>query len=372
MKSPAQIRILVVDASVGAMHVSAAAELPALFERGDVLVVNDAATLPASLQAGAIEVRLAGANANGTWTAVLLGEGDWHTRTEDRPAPQRLEVGAALAFDATLSAHVVAVDAESPRLVTLRFSLADDALWAALYRLGRPVQYAHVPAPYALWDVQNTYAGRPWAVEMPSAGRVFTLGMLRALAARGVEVVTITHAAGLSSVGDAAIDARLPLPERYEVPAATWAAIERTHARGGRVIAIGTSVTRALETVARGGELAGVTSLRITPAMERYVVDALFTGVHETTTSHYELLGAFASPPVLAAATREAEAARLEGHEAGDACLVWATPAHVERGDGSHASRDFPNSHTGWGKPDGSWCRDSLRLRTSAQVVHRL
>lgn len=327
MRSPANIRILVVDANVGAMHVAAATEVAGLFERGDLLVVNDAATLPASLQAGDVEVRLAGENADGTWTAVLLGDGDWRTRTEDRPPPPRLAVGASLTFDASLRATVVDIDAASPRLVTLRFSRADDALWSALYRLGRPVQYAHVPSAYALWDVQNAYAGRPWAVEMPSAGRVLTLGLLRALADRGVDVAALTHAAGLSSVGDASIDARLPLAERYEVPAATWRALERTRARGGRVIAVGTSVTRALETVARGAPLAGVTTLRITPRFERRVVDALLTGVHETTTSHYELLGAFAPPAVLAAATREAEAARLEGHEAGDACLVWASRA---------------------------------------------
>ncbi|MBX3230718.1 MAG: S-adenosylmethionine:tRNA ribosyltransferase-isomerase [Labilithrix sp.] len=305
------------------MYLAPSAEFARLFDRGDLLVVNDAATLPASLQSGDVEVRLLGAQGDRTWTAALLGAGDWRTRTEDRPAPPSVRAGDTFAFGHGLTATIARVHPESPRLVTLRFSAGGAALWSALYAAGRPVQYAHVPEAYALWDVQNAYAGRPWAVEMPSAGRVLTFGVLAELERRGVEVATLTHAAGISSIGDEAIDALLPLPERYEVPRATWDAVLRAR----RVVAIGTSVTRALETVARTGALAGITDLRIGPSFERRVVDGILTGVHETTTSHFELLGAFAPRAVLDRSLTEAEASDLLAHEMGDVSLLWGAPA---------------------------------------------
>ena len=327
-----ELRVLVVDAALGAMHVTPGVELARLFDRGDLLVVNDAATLPASLHVGDVELRLLGRVDDRTWRAALLGPGDWHTRTEDRPAPRAVAVGEELRIG-SLVARVREVRPESPRLVTIALRHADDdslsALWSELYRVGRPVQYAHVPEAYDLWDVQNAYAGRPWAVEMPSAGRVLTFDALAELARRGVEVATLTHAAGLSSVGDPAIDAMLPMPERYEVPSRTWAAV----ARAERVVAIGTSVVRALESVARTGRLAGETDLRIGPRTERRVVDAVLTGVHETESTHFALLGAFAPHAVLDASLAETESADLFGHEMGDACLLWAqTPAARRHG----------------------------------------
>jgi S-adenosylmethionine:tRNA ribosyltransferase-isomerase len=324
-RSPRDLRVLVVDAAVGAMHVASSLEFAKLFDRGDLLVVNDAATLPASLSTGELEIRLLGAIDDRTWKAALLGPGDWHTRTEDRAAPRAVAVGEELRIG-SLVIRIAKVHPESPRLVTITLRHADDAslsaLWAELYRVGRPVQYAHVPEAYALWDVQNVYAGRPWAVEMPSAGRMLTFEALAELEKRGVEIATLTHAAGLSSVGDPAIDALLPMPERYEIPERTWDAI----ARADRVVAIGTSVVRALESAARTGRLAGVADLRIGASTKRRVVDAVLTGVHETESTHFALLGAFASREVLAASIAEAEASRMLAHEMGDACLVWAPP----------------------------------------------
>lgn len=366
-RAPRDLRVLVVDAALGAMHVASSVDFARLFERGDVLVVNDAATLPASLGAGDIEIRLLGALDDRTWTAALLGWGDWHTRTEDRPAPRAVAVGEELRIG-SLVARVVRVHAESPRLVTIAMRHADDdslsALWSELYRVGRPVQYAHVPEAYALWDVQNVYAGRPWAVEMPSAGRILTFEALAELAKRGVEVVTLTHAAGLSSVGDPAIDAMLPMPERYEIPERTWEAL----ARADRVVAIGTSVVRALESAARTGKLAGVTDLRIGPSTERLVVDGVLTGVHETESTHFALLGSFASREVLDASIAEAESTDMLAHEMGDACLLWATnryvrgnasPVFTPRGDSTSASSSLAASRV---RSNRSFARASLRV----------
>ena len=189
--------------------------------------------------------------------AVVFGAGDWRTRTEDRPLPPPLAAGDTLALG-PLAATVVRVVA-APRLVELRFAGAADAIRAGIARHGRPVQYAHVAAPLALWDVWTAIAAQPVAFEAPSAGFVLDWQLLAASRARGVGFATLTHAAGLSSTGDAALDARLPFDEPYHLPAATVAAVQAARQRGGRVVAIGTTVARALEHAAAqpGGLRAG-------------------------------------------------------------------------------------------------------------------
>src|SRR5205085_2410704 len=134
-----------------------------------------------------------------------------------------------------------------PRLVSLRFDGTPDAIWAGLAHHGRPIQYAHVPVPLALWDVWTSIAGPPVAFESPSAGFALDWGTLAALRGRGIAFATLTHAAGISSTGDIELDRRLPFDEPYRIPPATAAAIRRVRARGGRVVAVGTTVVRALE-----------------------------------------------------------------------------------------------------------------------------
>jgi acyl-CoA synthetase (AMP-forming)/AMP-acid ligase II len=162
---------------------------------------------------------------------------------------------------------------------------------------------------------------------MPSAGRVLDVATLAALRARGVEIAFVTHAAGLSAVGDPAIDAALPLPERYEVPAETQAAV----ARAKRVVAVGTSVVRALEGAAASGLSCGITDLRLGPGTRRQVVDAIVTGVHEAGTSHHTLLEAFAASRVLEEATIASIDAGLLAHEFGDVWLWRVLSAHCAK-----------------------------------------
>src|SRR6185295_14500591 len=167
---------------------------------------------------------------------VLLGAGDWRQRTEDRAAPPVLGAGARLRFG-ELGGRILESAPPSPRLVRVVFDARGDALWAALYREGRPIQYSYEAGPLPLWAVQTAYAGRPWAFEMPSAGRPLTWEILLALRRRGVGLAAITHAAGLSATGDPAIDRALPLGERFEIPPATVQAV----AGARRVIAVGTT-----------------------------------------------------------------------------------------------------------------------------------
>jgi S-adenosylmethionine:tRNA ribosyltransferase-isomerase len=330
-ENPLSERLLHVDPRAETLRDCHVADLPDLLRGGDLLVVNDAATLPASLRAhtarGApLEVRLVGELSDGSFRAVLFGSGDWRTPTERRPPPESIRPDESLSVG-RIRAVVERRSPISSRLVDLRFDRTGEALWSELYRIGRPVQYSYTDGPLDLWHVQVAYASRPWAAEMPSAGRPLRWELLLALRNRGVRVVSITHAAGLSSTGDPALDAALPLPERFEVPDATVQAIEQTRRGAGRVVAVGTTPVRALEGAAmqQGGAVtagAGVTDLVLGPGYRRHVVDGLLTGIHEPEASHYVLLQAFAPSGLLTRATAHSERAGYLSHEFGDSWLI--------------------------------------------------
>ena len=315
VQRPRDARLLVVDAHGRVTHAPRSRFITFL-KRGDLVIANDAATIPASLTgrhvpSGAeVEVRLAersslAATDVNEFTAVVFGAGDFHTRTEDRPPPpslapgDRLELGPLLATVESLLDH--------PRLVLLRFSGSSDQVWAGLARHGRAIQYAHLPAPLALWDVWTPIAGLPAAFEPPSAGFVLDWDSIRTMRARGIAFATITLAAGISSTGDAELDRRLPLDEPYRIPATTAAAIQAVRRSCGRIIAIGTTVVRALEhAAARDGVVhagEGVADQRLGPTSELRVVDAILSGTHEPESSHYQLLRAFADDTTLAGAS---------------------------------------------------------------------
>jgi len=328
---PEEGRLLAVEPRARRYADARLTDLPTLLRAGDLLVVNDAATLPASLpgrtEAGErIELRLVARELDDTWTAVLFGVGDWRRRTEDRPPPPALPVGACLTVGG-LRARVVEVLPPSPRLLRVAFSESGAALWSSLYLGGRPVQYAHLQAPLSLWHVQTGYGGRPWAVEPPSAGLPLTWSLLLALRRQGVRLASLTHAAGLSSTGDAALDAALPRPERSDIPASTVEVVNATRAVGGRVVAVGTTVVRALEGRAEmnGGRLVpgeALTDLLLGPGFVPRVVDGLLTGLHEPGSSHFALLQAFAPVSLLKEVAAHAEARGYLGHEFGDSCLL--------------------------------------------------
>lgn len=306
-------RLLTVSRRDGSWSDGDVGDLPGRLRPGDLLVVNDAATLPASLPAvasdgTAVEIRLAGPMDEGR--AVLFGAGSWRRPTELRPAPPRLGPGDVLRV-AGAPVRVLRVHADHPRLVWLELDPA--LVWAH----GVPVQYSYLGRPLRLGEVQVPYAGAPWAVEMPSAGRPLGGALLRSLGAAGVGVARLTHAAGLSATGDRALDAALPLPERYAVPAETWAAVQAAD----RVVAVGTSVVRALESAARG-PLEGVTDLRVGAGTALRVVGGLLSGMHEPGESHFELMAAFVDLGWLRRACDHAAARGYRNHEFGDATLL--------------------------------------------------
>ena len=341
VQRPADARLLIVGADGAIRHTPRADWMLAL-NAGDLVVANDAATLPASLAGShaatgeAIEARLAArrtlARDDVSFTAVLFGEGGYRTPTELRAPPPAIAPGDRLAFG-PLRARVEAALGH-PRLVQLAFEGEPAAVWAGIAAHGAPVQYAYMAPPLALWDVWTPIAGPPVAFEPPSAGFVLDWSALRELRWQGVHFATLTHAAGLSSTGDAALDARLPLPEAYRIPASTVAAIAAARARGGRIVAVGTTVTRALEHAARRGRLApgdGLADQRLGPASPLRVVDAILSGAHEPGSSHHALLGAFADAPVLRAADAALQQAGYRTHEFGDSVLVWRSLGRMTR-----------------------------------------
>lgn len=331
---PPAAKLLFINASGALTHARRSA-LVSFLHRGDVVVANDAATLPASLHGvhlpsgAAVEVRLAGRRSLvpgdvASATAILFGAGDFHTPTEHRPPPP-----AALPGDTLQLGPLTATVSEilgHPRCVTIEFSGTADEIWAGIARHGRPIQYAHLADPLALWDVWTSIAGPPAAFEPPSAGFVIDWRTLAALRSRSIEFVTLTHAAGISSTGDAALDARLPFDEPYHIPMRTASRINHARRHGRRIVAIGTTVVRALEhaTTPAGDVQAGygVATQRISAETPLHVVDAIVSGVHEPATSHYQLLSAFTDAATLRRADNALEASGYRTHEFGDSVLI--------------------------------------------------
>jgi S-adenosylmethionine:tRNA-ribosyltransferase-isomerase (queuine synthetase) len=334
------------------LHVDAAGRITSLrrtslidlLQPGDVVIANDAATLPASLKGVhlhtgmEVEVRLAARASLAPddmrrFHAIVFGAGDHRTRTEDRALPpplapgQRLRLGSLTAVIEALLGH--------PRLIALRFEHSSAEIWAGLARDARPVQYAHMPQSLELWDVWTPIAAQPVAYEPPSAGFVLDWQLLASFAAKGIVFATITHAAGISSTGDPDLDRLLPFDEPYRIPVATERALRRACRENRRAVAIGTTVVRALEhSAARFGAVVagdGVADQRIGAHTQLRVVDAILSGTHEPGTSHYDLLHAFAGERVLRRADRVLDADGFRTHEFGDSVLI-------ERGSARYSS----------------------------------
>ena len=334
IQRPPWAKLLVVRAS-GEMFHSRRAAFVDFLRPGDVVIANDAATLPASLQGQhapsgfPIEIRLAGRHSLGAddvlrFSAVVFGAGDYRTRTENREPPPRIAPGDRLDFG-PLSATVEQLLGH-PRLAAIRFDGPPDAVWTSLARYGRPIQYAHVRMPLTLWDVWTSIAALPVAFESPSAGFALDWQAIAAMRARGIEFGTVTHAAGISSTGDDELDRLLPFDEPYRIPPSAAAAIARARSRGGRVVAIGTTVVRALEHAATGHHVvtagAALATQRIGRTTILQVVDAVLSGIHEPGTSHYEMLRAFSSDETLSRANDELVARNYFTHEFGDFVLI--------------------------------------------------
>lgn len=327
-------RLLVVQNGGTHIQHSQVKNLSDFFNKGDLLVINKSGTLPSSfrgriLRSGAaIELRLAsfqGANTNdfSHWRAVSFGEGDWHKPTENRgPAPE-LKLHDQIRISENLTAHVQSIHEKYNRLFSIEFK--SSRLMEELYRSGKPIQYSYLEEDLKVWDQQTLLAGAPISVEPPSAAFALNWATLFKLQEKGVQVATLLHSAGLSSTGDDNFDQAFPLDEYFEIPNETIAAIQQTKAQRGRVIAVGTTVTRALESAYLHSEIIqqkGRTTLRLSANTQLKVVDVLLTGMHEPDTSHANLMEAFAKPGVALIPKIEEVSKDYRSHEYGDLTLL--------------------------------------------------
>jgi S-adenosylmethionine:tRNA ribosyltransferase-isomerase len=295
--------------------------LPQLLDPGDLVVVNTSGTIPAAIDAtGAdgtrLAVHLSTRLDDGRWVVEPRRLGDRATERWSGPLPGRhlvLDGGATLTLDEPYrGAH---------RLWIATLDLLEPVLtWLVAH--GRPIRYGYVDRPWPLSAYQNVYMTEPGSAEMPSAGRPFTAEVITRLVANGVDVAPIVLHTGVASLEAD----ELPYPEHARVPATTAERVAVAHAAGHRVIAIGTTVVRALESAAAcDGDVEpfdGWTDLVITPERGVRVVDGLLTGWHEPEASHLLMLEAVAGRELL---ERSYEASLAEGyawHEFGDVHLI--------------------------------------------------
>jgi S-adenosylmethionine:tRNA ribosyltransferase-isomerase len=314
------VRLLV---SVGDAPVTHArfADLPAALRRGDALVVNSSATI-----AAAVPGKLPDGTPVRIHFSTEMPGGFWLVEAR-RPVD-----GTTVPFPEDLTGVSVALGGGGALTVLDRLP-GSQRLWLATPHLGvavvdylgdhgEPIRYRHAPGPWPLAAYQQLFGTEPGSAEMPSAARPFTPGIVTEIVRRGVTIVPILLHAGVSS-----LEAHeMPYPERYEVTGATAAHLNAVHAAGGRVVAVGTTVVRALETVAdTGGVLhpgRGWTDVVVTPERGVRAVDGLLTGWHEPQASHLLMLEAIAGRPVLERAYAAARSSGYLWHEFGDSHLL--------------------------------------------------
>jgi S-adenosylmethionine:tRNA ribosyltransferase-isomerase len=296
-------------------------DLPDVLRAGDLVVVNTSATMPAALRVSRQRdhdalIHVAGVLDDGSWVVELR-------RPDNGGAAGDVSVGEEISLSGGTRLRVVGSYPTE--------GVADSRLWRAvpdravdlvshLNDHGLPIRYGAVER-WPLEDLQNVYADEPGSAEMPSAGRPFTERLLTRLVVRGIRLAPLILHAGVSSPERH----EPPSPERYSVPAATAAAVNATRAEGGRVIAVGTTVVRALETVADAtGSVtarAGWTDHVVGPDRPVVAVDGVISGLHDPDASHLLLLEEVAGAGLVQRAYDEAVRHSYLWHEFGDSML---------------------------------------------------
>jgi S-adenosylmethionine:tRNA ribosyltransferase-isomerase len=321
-----QVRLLVVKRWTGEVVHSGFDRLSDFLTPGDLLVFNSSRTIPASLTGWIasddvrVEVRLAEHLPDDSWLALPLFRADDHSQ-------RRLRPGSIIDFGRGLRAELEGCDSTNSHLWKMRFSTGGTQLLDLIYRLGEPIRYEYAAAPWDLDFYQNVYSREPGSAEMPSAGRAFTWKTLLRLGRQGVRVAYLTLHTGLSSYMDEELDRKHPASEEeYFVSAETAEKIRSTRQTGGRVIAIGTTVVRALESAAEECGLVQpghrYTRLTIKSGYPLRVTDGILTGLHEPLASHLDLLSAFLPSDRIREAYEEAIRLRYLWHEFGDLNLI--------------------------------------------------
>lgn len=318
-------RLLVVEGAAARWHDAAFRDLPDLLRPGDLLVLNDTRVIPA---------RVFGQKASGGRVELLVERiVDERLLVGQLRSSKTPRAGTRLKFDGGAGAVVQGRCGPDDGLFELRF---DEAVLPWLEAHGRMPLPPYIRRAADVEDAsryQTVYGRHPGAVAAPTAGLHFDPPLLAELAARGIEVASVTLHVGAGTFQPVRTEdprAHRLHAERVEVSQATCAAIASAQARGGRVIAVGTTVVRSLEAAARGGTVApfaGETDLFILPGHRFRVVDGLVTNFHLPESSLLMLVCAFGGQDTLLAAYRHAVATRYRFFSYGDAMLIWPTQA---------------------------------------------
>jgi S-adenosylmethionine:tRNA ribosyltransferase-isomerase len=306
-----EVRLLVTGRRDGSVVHAHFRQFPTFLRAGDLVLLNNSATLPAALTA---------TRTGGGTVAVHLSTHQGGDRWVLEVRAAAATAGEVLTLPGAGRATLLAPYRASKRLWLAQLDLPD-MVSAYLQRWGKPITYSYMHGEWPIGMYQTVYATQPGSAEMPSAGRPFTMDILSRLkSVVGVAMLTLhTGVSSLESGED-------PYPEPFDVPEATAAAVNATHRAGGRVIAVGTTVVRALESAvdATGRVTAthGWTDLVITPERGVQAVDGLLTGFHEAQATHLAMLTAIAGPDVLQRAYQAAIERRYLWHEFGDVQLI--------------------------------------------------
>jgi S-adenosylmethionine:tRNA ribosyltransferase-isomerase len=335
-----QVKLMVSDATTGEIVHTTFRSFPDFLSAGDVLVVNASATINAAVEGVRIEH-------DGSTSPVMLhfssplDDGRWVVELRHRSAEGTSPLLDAQAGEVVLLRGGQAARLVQPHVAGGNASRGRVRLWIAeisardvmkyLDRRGSPIRYAYVRERWPLAHYETLFATEPGSAEMPSAARPFTPAIVDRLTRKGVRIAPIVLHAGVSSLESH----EPPYPERYRVSEAAAAAVNRARARGGSIVAVGTTVVRALETVASpSGDVAageGWTDLVITPERGLFAVDALLTGLHTPEASHLLMLEALASSDHLEVCYRAAIERGYLWHEFGDSHLLRALPGDPRR-----------------------------------------
>lgn len=316
-----EVRLLVAHRARRSISHGRFRDLAEVLSPGDLLVINVSATLPAAVpgtrpRGERVRVHFAtrAPRLDDSWRVVEL-------RSADGSRPVRGRPGERIGLDGGAELELVSPYASGPRLVLGRFD-GPGSVDRYLTAHGQPIRYRYVAERWPLEAYQNVYAARPGSAEMPSAGRPFTAELITRLLAAGVLIAPITLHTGVSSPERH----ESPFPEYFEVPEPTARLVRIVREGGGRVIAVGTTVVRALETVAEPDGTVrprtGWTGLVITPERGLRAVDGLITGWHEPQASHLLMLEAAAGPDLLARSYAAALEHGYLWHEFGDSHLI--------------------------------------------------
>ncbi|MDQ0975702.1 S-adenosylmethionine:tRNA ribosyltransferase-isomerase [Neobacillus niacini] len=312
------VRMMVLDKKTGSVSHDHFFRLADYLKPGDLVVMNNSRTVPAILKAGLfrntkciqqeVEIRLARRRNDETWDALIVTE--------------EARLGDILQFSSDLSAVVIDMKEGSP-LKTILFSKKGTDLFNSIYAIGEPVRYEYIHNKWGLDYYQTVFASHPGSVEMPSAGRAFSWELLFNLQKKGIELDFIQLHTGLSYLLDDDLETS-PADnyEEYHLSEKTIEKIRKTKESGGRVIAVGTTVVRALESAGITGALNGVTNLYINRNFKLKMADGIITGFHEPKASHLDMLTAFVPQNLLWNAYEGAIDQRYLWHEFGDMNLI--------------------------------------------------